>query len=128
MLRSMRSGSSNSAGVSTNRCIDTFCACEKSNKAFAIECKYQDSQGTVDETFRMRSTTCARCRYPAASHTQAEGFPPACCTCRRRPGTRHTASDRRSERDDQIGTKELDDLMAAHFGWWDVLVEKKRSV
>jgi hypothetical protein len=26
------------------------------------------------------------------------------------------------------GTKELDDLMAAHFGWWDVLIEKKRSV
>jgi hypothetical protein len=26
------------------------------------------------------------------------------------------------------GTKELDDLMAAHLGWWDVLIEKKRSV
>ncbi len=35
--------------IGKNRCIDIFCVCESSNKAFAIECKYQDSQGTVDE-------------------------------------------------------------------------------
>jgi hypothetical protein len=25
-------------------------------------------------------------------------------------------------------TRELDHLLAVHFGWWDVLVEKKRPV
>ena len=29
--------------------IDIFCVCERTNRAFAIECKFQDSHGTVDE-------------------------------------------------------------------------------
>ena len=35
--------------IGKNRCIDIFCVNEASQKAFAIECKFQDSQGTVDE-------------------------------------------------------------------------------
>ena len=40
--------------IGKDRCVDIFCVTEDlSNaapqKAFAIECKYQDSQGTVDE-------------------------------------------------------------------------------
>ncbi|MDQ1550706.1 MAG: hypothetical protein QOD50_128, partial [Actinomycetota bacterium] len=35
--------------IGKNRCIDIFCVAEGSQKAFAIECKFQDSQGTVDE-------------------------------------------------------------------------------
>src|SRR6186997_2799994 len=35
--------------IGKNRCIDVFCVLESSNKAFAIECKFQDSAGTVDE-------------------------------------------------------------------------------
>ena len=35
--------------IGKNRCIDIFCVADDSQKAFAIECKYQDSQGTVDE-------------------------------------------------------------------------------
>jgi hypothetical protein len=35
--------------IGKNRRIDVFCVCEANNTAFAIECKYQDSEGTVDE-------------------------------------------------------------------------------
>src|SRR5215203_5962472 len=35
--------------IGKNRCIDIFCVSDDSQKAFAIECKFQDSQGTVDE-------------------------------------------------------------------------------
>ena len=28
--------------IAKNRCIDIFCVCESSNKAFAIECKYEE--------------------------------------------------------------------------------------
>src|SRR4029453_15298716 len=35
--------------IAKNRCIDILCVGENGDKAFAIECKYQDSQGTVDE-------------------------------------------------------------------------------
>src|SRR5262245_62458255 len=35
--------------IGKNRRIDVFCVCEATNKAFAIECKYQEVEGTVDE-------------------------------------------------------------------------------
>ena len=35
--------------IGKNRCIDVFAVCERDNKAFAIECKFQESVGTVDE-------------------------------------------------------------------------------
>jgi len=35
--------------IGKNRCIDIFCVSGDGREAFAIECKFQDSQGTVDE-------------------------------------------------------------------------------
>src|SRR4026207_400076 len=35
--------------IGKNRRIDVFAVCEPTNQAFAIECKFQDSEGTVDE-------------------------------------------------------------------------------
>ena len=35
--------------IAKNRCIDILCVGDNGLKAFAIECKFQDSQGTVDE-------------------------------------------------------------------------------
>ncbi len=35
--------------IAKNRCIDILCVGDNGQKAFAIECKFQDSQGTVDE-------------------------------------------------------------------------------
>jgi len=35
--------------IGKNRCIDVFCVRGADNRAFAVECKFQDSAGTVDE-------------------------------------------------------------------------------
>lgn len=35
--------------IGKDRCIDVFCVEESGRAAFGIECKFQDSQGTVDE-------------------------------------------------------------------------------
>ena len=35
--------------IGKDRCIDIFCVSGDASKAFAIECKFQDSQGTTDE-------------------------------------------------------------------------------
>ena len=35
--------------IGKNRCIDVFCVSDADNQAFAIECKFQDTAGTVDE-------------------------------------------------------------------------------
>ena len=114
--------------IGKNRCIDIFCVSESSNQAFAIECKYQDSQGTVDEKIPyalddLRALPMAGCiayagkgfsdgviHMLAASRLAAYCLPTA--------GQTETTSE----------TRELDHLLAAHFGWWDVLIEKRRPV
>jgi hypothetical protein len=114
--------------IGKNRCIDIFCVSDDSQKAFAIECKFQDSQGTVDEKIPyalddLRALPMAGCiayagqgfsqgvlHMLAASRDAAYCFPKA----------------------DQAGpdpdTRELDHVLAVHFGWWDVLTEGRRPV
>jgi hypothetical protein len=114
--------------IGKNRCIDVFCVSDDTQKAFAIECKFQDSQGTVDEKIPyalddLRALPMAGCiayagqgfsegvlHMLAASRYAAYCLPQAVQT--------DTTSD----------TRELDHLLAVHFGWWDVLIEKKRPV
>jgi hypothetical protein len=114
--------------IGKNRCIDIFCICESNNKAFAIECKYQDSQGTVDEKIPyaledLRALPMAGCIAYAG-----KGF--SAGVLHMLAASKHAAyclpSSGQSETTNE--TKELDDLLAAHFGWWDVLVERKRPL
>ena len=114
--------------IGKNRCIDIFCVNEASEKAFAIECKFQDSQGTVDEKIPyalddLRALPMTGCiAYAGAGfsdgvlHMLAASRHAAYCLPQ--PGQVDTTAD----------TRELDHLLAAHFGWWDVLVEKKKPV
>ena len=114
--------------IGKNRCIDVFCVCERNNKAFAIECKFQDSQGTVDEKIPyalddLRALPMAGCIAYAGS-----GFS---------DGVLHMLGASRyaayclpafDQTETTPETRELDHLLAAHFEWWDVLVERKRPV
>ena len=114
--------------IAKNRCIDIFCVCGSSNKAFAVECKYQDSQGTVDEKIPyalddLRALPMAGCIAYAGKgfsdgvlHMLAASRHAAYCLPA--VGQTDTTSD----------TKELDHLLAVHFGWWDVLTEKRKPV
>jgi hypothetical protein len=114
--------------IGKNRCIDIFCVNDASEKAFAIECKFQDSQGTVDEKIPyalddLLALPMAGCiAYAGAGfsdgvlHMLAASRHAAYCLPQ--PGQIETTAD----------TRELDHLMAAHFGWWDVLVDKKKPV
>ena len=114
--------------IAKNRCVDIFCVCESSNKAFAIECKFQDSQGTVDEKIPyalddLRALPMAGCIAYAGKgfsdgvlHMLAASRHAAYCL----PVTGQT--------DTTSDTKELDHLLATHFGWWDVLIERKKPV
>jgi hypothetical protein len=114
--------------IGKNRCIDIFCVSEASEKAFAVECKFQDSQGTVDEKIPyalddLRALPMAGCIAYAGGgfsdgvlHMLAASRHAAYCLPQ--PGQVDTTTD----------TRELDHLLAAHFGWWDVLVERKKPV
>ena len=114
--------------IGKNRCIDIFCVSDDSRKAFAIECKFQDSQGTVDEKIPyalddLRALPMSGCIAYAGQgfsegvlHMLAASRHAAYCLPS--PGQMETSAD----------TRELDHLLAVHFEWWDVLIEKKRPV
>jgi len=114
--------------IGKNRCIDVFCVSEGTHQAFAIECKFQDSQGTVDEKIPyalddLRALPMAGCIAYAG-----QGFS---------DGVQHmlAASPHAAyclpaavQRESSPETRELDHLLAVHFGWWDVLIERKKPV
>jgi hypothetical protein len=114
--------------IGKNRCIDIFCVSEDRQKAFAIECKFQDSQGTVDEKIPyalddLRALPMAGCIAYAGQgfsqgvlHMLAASEHAAYCL----PVAGQT--------DTSPETRELDHLLAVHFGWWDVLVEKRKPL
>jgi hypothetical protein len=114
--------------IGKNRCIDIFCVNEASQTAFAIECKFQDSQGTVDEKIPyalddLRALPMAGCIAYAGQgfsdgvlHMLAAS--PHAAYCLPVP----------SQTDSTPQTRELDHLLAVQFGWWDVLIDKKKPV
>ena len=111
--------------IGKNRCIDVFCLRE--NDAFAIECKYQDSPGTVDEKIPYALDDLAALPMPGCIAYAGRGFsdgvlhmlnaPPRAAYCL-------PNGDWASSAD----TRELDHLLAAHFGWWDLIVGSKKPV
>ena len=114
--------------IGKNRCIDVFCVCERDNKAFAIECKFQESVGTVDEKIPyaiddLRALPMAGC-IAYAGRGFSEGVlhmlraSPHAAFCL--PHAEHAQST--------ADTRELDHLLAMHFGWWDVLVHGRTPV
>ena len=114
--------------IGKNRRIDVFCVYEPGSKAFAIECKFQESEGTVDEKVPyaladLQALPMAGCiAYAGSGFSQGvlhmlEASPHA-AYCLPTPDQIEPTPE----------TRELDHLMATHFGWWDVLVGKKRPV
>ena len=114
--------------IGKNRCIDIFCVSGDGGAAFAIECKFQDSQGTVDEKIPyalddLQALPMAGCIAYAGQgfsagvlHMLAASRDAAYCLPIE--GQIATTSD----------TRELDHVLAVHFEWWDVLIEHKRPV
>lgn len=114
--------------VAKNRCIDIFCVSEASNQAFAIECKFQDSQGTVDEKIPYALDDLLALPMAGCIAYAGKGFS---------AGVLHMLAASRyaayclpiaGQTDTTSETKELDHLLAMHFGWWDVLIEKRKPL
>jgi PD-(D/E)XK nuclease superfamily protein len=114
--------------IGKNRCIDVFCVREADNKAFAVECKYQDSIGTVDEKIPyalddLHALPMAGC-IAYAGKGFSEGVlhmlkaAPRAAYCLPAEGQSAPSEE----------TRELDHLIAVHFGWWDVLTAGKRPI
>lgn len=114
--------------IGKNRIIDVFCVCETNNRAFAIECKYQDSVGTVDEKIPYTLDDLRALPLPGCIAYAGKGFSegvlhmlqasPYAAYCLPAPGQRASSQE----------TWELDHLLSTHFAWWDVLVGGRRAI
>ena len=114
--------------IGKNRCIDILCVSERTNRAFAIECKFQDSQGTVDEKIPYALDDLLALPMPGCIAYAGQGFS---------DGVRHMLAASRhaayclpteGQIDTTADTRELDHVLAVQFGWWDVLIEKKKPL
>ena len=114
--------------IGKNRCIDIFCVHDDSQKAFAIECKFQDSLGTVDEKIPYALDDLEALPMAGCIAYAGKGFSegvlhmlrasPHAAYCFPLTAQSHSTAD----------TRELDHLLAMHFGWWDVLVAGRTPV
>jgi hypothetical protein len=114
--------------IGKNRCIDIFCVSESTSRAFAIECKFQDSQGTVDEKIPYALDDLRALPMAGGIAYAGQGFSEG--VLHMLAASRHAAYclPLPGQGDVTPDTRELDHLLATHFGWWDVLVEKKKPV
>jgi hypothetical protein len=125
-LRIYREISLGKSIIGKNRRIDLFLISEKDNSAFAIECKFQDSQGTVEEKIPYALNDLMAMPMKGCIVYAGNGFSKGvlhmleaselaayCC-----PDAMNLASGDR--------TKEFDHLLAMHFGWWDIAVAGKK--
>jgi hypothetical protein len=114
--------------IGKNRCVDVFCWCESTNQAFAIECKFQDSEGTVDEKIPYALDDLEALPMAGCIAYAGKGFSAGVLHMLR--ASTHAASclPAPDQSDSTAETRELDHLLATHFGWWDVLVGKKKPI
>lgn len=114
--------------IGKNRCIDVFCVREADSQAFAIECKFQDSPGTVDEKIPYALDDLAALPMAGCIAYAGKGFSegvlhmlgaaPRAAYCLPADGQVESSNE----------TRELDHMLATHFGWWDVLVGNRKPV
>ena len=114
--------------IGKNRRIDVFVVHEPTQRAMAIECKYQDSQGTVDEKIPYALADMEALRIPGVIVYAGEGFSQgilhlleasrwaACCL--------PDAATLKQTNE----TWELDHILAATFGWWEIVLKGKKAL
>jgi hypothetical protein len=111
--------------IGKNRRVDILLVCERTNQAYAIECKYQSSQGTADEKIPYALEDIQALRMSGcliyAGGGWSEGVlhllraSPHAAYCLPPPSLAPGET-----------TRELDHLLAMHFAWWDVLTRGKQ--
>ena len=112
--------------IGKDRCIDVFVVRPSDRKAIAIECKYQDSLGTVDEKIPYALQDLEALWVPGCLVYAGKGWSKGvlhsleasrlACSC-----MPDAATLARSKQ-----TRELDHILAAIFGFWDLVLPPSR--
>jgi hypothetical protein len=119
------------------RRLDLLVLERATGRALAVECKYQDSAGTVDEKIPYALEDLAALRMPGVIAYAGTGFSegvlhrlkssPLAAYCfpdaTLAPTIRSRSADSVHE-----GTWQLDHVLAQTFGWWDVILGDRRPL
>jgi len=114
--------------IAKNRCVDIFCVSERSNDAFAIECKFQDSEGTVDEKIPYALDDLKALSMAGCIAYAGKGFSKGVLHMLEASPYAAYCLPILNQTDTSPDTWELDHLLATQFRWWDVLLGRKSPV
>lgn len=113
--------------IGKDRCIDVFVVRPSDRKAIAIECKYQDSLGTVDEKIPYALQDLDALWVPGCLVYAGKGWSKGvlhsleasrlACSCMPDPTTLGRSKQ----------TRELDHVLAAIFGFWDLVLPASKK-
>lgn len=111
--------------IGKNRRVDLLAIHEPTQIALAIECKYQATQGTVDEKIPYTLQDMDALRVASCIVYAGEGFSQG---VRHMLEAHHMAAYCLPEADlaSTVATRELDHIVAMTFSWWDVVVRDKK--
>lgn len=112
--------------IGKNRRLDMLVLNKRANTAMALECKFQDSAGTVDEKIPYALADLDAIAMPAGLVYAGTGFSkgienmlaaaPKAAYCLPDPDALARTTK----------TRELDHLLAITFGWWELVIGTKQ--
>jgi hypothetical protein len=122
--------------IGKQRRVDLLVLQERTQSAYAIECKYQDSPGTVDEKIPYALRDLTAMPLPGIITYAGSGFSTGVLHLLQ--GSEHAAYclpdesmkalPRRAGASIDSGTWQLDHALALAFGWWDLIVAGKQPL
>jgi len=115
--------------IGKNRQIDILVVSQDQKSAFAIECKYQSTQGTVDEKIPYALADIEAMWIPGCVVYAGEGFSEGVIQMLR--SHRHAAfclPDPQNLDSTNNTTVELDQILAGVFGFWNIIIGNRKPL
>ena len=114
--------------IGKNRKVDLLLVDEASQGGFALECKYQATQGTADEKIPYALEDLRAMRMAAGLVYAGDGFSIGVLHMLRASEMAAYCLPDPATLQRSAATLELDHVLAMTFRWWDLLVEEKKRV
>lgn len=108
--------------IGKDRCIDVFVVRPEDRKALAIECKYQDSLGTVDEKIPYALLDLAALWVPGCLVYAGTGWSKGVLHSLEASHLAANCLPDKTTLNRTKQTRELDHMIAATFGLWDLVL------
>jgi len=114
--------------IGKNRAVDILVLDSASNRAFAIECKYQGTSGTVDEKIPYALADMDAMWIPGVVAYAGVGFSDGVVQMLRASKLAAYCFPDEKSPVPSINTRELDHIIASVFGWWDIILRGRTPI